>query len=347
MNPTAPAIVLLALTGLAAAQTVVFTNDFESGIPAEVTPGSAFLSSVQGYAGLGQSGNQFFGTFLRSATGNQVRLSLTNLPPHRTISLRFLFAAIDSLDGAGTYPAGDYFKITLDGRPIFREAFANALPTQIQTYTPTAGVTLARRVDLGFTGPGTYYTDSAYDLGADPVFSNFVHSASTAVFTFEIEGAGIQPIDDESWAIDNLRISVAGLPTGSVGSYGISCGPTLTANGVPGIGRALPMTLSGLPANTGLAMCAFGTSNTLFMGAPLPLPLHFINADGCWLLMDAAVVSAYPMAIAGGSATTSVPVPAQQSLIGFELFTQGWLFAPGASPSGLLFSGGLRLIVGI
>ena len=66
--------------------------------------------------------------------------------------------------------------------------------------------------DLGFSGPGSFFTDSAYYLGADPVFQNIAHTGSTAIFTFQIEGPGIQPLDDESWAMDNLSISVAGVP---------------------------------------------------------------------------------------------------------------------------------------
>lgn len=338
-------VAVLALATAARAQTVVFAEDFNTTLPAAINPGTALLTGVQGYAGLGATGNQFGGAFLRSATGNQVRLTLTALPAHRTISLAFLFAAIDSLDGAGTYPAGDYFKITLDGAPIFREAFANAIVSQIQTYTPPPGVQLARRVDLGFT-QGGYYLDSAYDLGADPVFGNFVHSASTAVFTFEIEGAGIQPLDDESWAMDNIRVIVDGLPIGSVGSYGISCGPALQAGGIPGVGRPLPLTLSNLPGSTLVALCALGTSNTSFSGAPLPLPLGFVGAPDCWLLLDPAVTSAYPMTLAGGSASATINIPAHASVIGFQLYTQGWAIAPGVNAGGLLFSGGLRLVVG-
>ena len=73
---------------------------------------------------------------------------------------------------------------------------------------PPANVQLARRVDLGFGGPGGFYTDSAYNFGADPQFANIAHSASSAVFSFVIEGEGVQSLDDESWAMDNLRVSV-------------------------------------------------------------------------------------------------------------------------------------------
>lgn len=198
----------VAAVASARADVIVFSTDFDTTIPPEISPGVATLTGVQGYAGLGPAGNQFSGRFLRSPTGSVVTLSLTGLPAHNAISLSFLFAAIDSLDGTGVFPAGDFFKVTLDGNQIFRESFANALPTQIQSYVPPLGVTLARRVDLGFSGPGGFFTDSAYYLGADPVFQNIPHTGSTATFTFQIEGPGIQPLSDESWAMDNLRVSV-------------------------------------------------------------------------------------------------------------------------------------------
>lgn len=191
-----------------AAPIQVFNTDFNGTLPGEITPGSATLTGVQGYSGLGPVGNQFGGNFLRSATGNTVTLSLTGLPAHNTISLEFLFAAIDSLDGTGSFPAGDFFKIVFDGVTLFSESFANALPSQIQSYVSPAGVELARHVDLGFGGPGSVYTDSAYNLGADPIFANFAHTGSTATIDFFMFGPGNQSLDDESWAMDNLRVSV-------------------------------------------------------------------------------------------------------------------------------------------
>lgn len=210
VNTTAGARLLsINLLGAPVTGTGVFATDFESPLPAEIDAGGgATRTPVQNYAGLGASGHAFAGQFLRSATGNVVTVTLTNLPAHSSLNLAFLYAAIDSLDGAGSFPAGDFFRITLDGTTIFREAFSNATPTQVQTYLSPPGVELARRVDLGFGGPGSFYTDSAYDLGADPQFQRIPHTGSTATFTFQIEGAGIQPLDDESWAMDDLRISV-------------------------------------------------------------------------------------------------------------------------------------------
>ena len=95
--------IVLAVSGAGtiAASVVVFQTDFNGALPSAISPGSALLTGVQGYAGLGPAGNQFGGNFLRSATGNTITLQLNGLPAHDTISLEFLFAAIDSLDGPG------------------------------------------------------------------------------------------------------------------------------------------------------------------------------------------------------------------------------------------------------
>jgi hypothetical protein len=202
---------LLLLTPAAAAQQV-YSSDFDGAPAPEVAPGVALLTGVQGYAGLGYPGNQFAGSFLRSPTGNTVTITLTNLPPHTSLDITFLFAAIDSLDGTGNYPEGDFLNVKLDGVSFFRESFANATAQQDQSYIPPAGAQLARRVDLGFTGPGSYYTDSAYDFSQDPRFHNIPHASSTAIITLQMEGPGIQPLDDESWAMDNLRVTAHGAP---------------------------------------------------------------------------------------------------------------------------------------
>ncbi|RYD66617.1 MAG: PEP-CTERM sorting domain-containing protein [Verrucomicrobiaceae bacterium] len=187
----------------------VFTTDFDTALPAEISPGSATLTPVQGFGALGPTGNSFGGSFLRSPTANVVTLQLTGLPAHTTVNIGFLLAAIDSLDGSGSYPSGEYFHIKLDGVTIFRESLANALQSQIQTYIPAPGAQLARRVDLGFSGPGSYFTDSAYNFAVEPNLQSIPHTASTLTLEYVIEGVGAQSLTDESWAIDNLKVEVA------------------------------------------------------------------------------------------------------------------------------------------
>lgn len=188
---------------------LAFFTDFESGIPAAVSAGTGLVTPTEGFGPLGPQGNTFGASFLRSATANVVKVTFADLAPHSTVSIGFLFAAIDSLDGTGTFPAGDFLKITVDGKAVFRESFANATDDQIQSYVPPPGGELARKVDLGFQGPGGYYRDSAYDMSVEPKLKNIQHTASTLTIEMTIEGEGTQTLDDESWAIDNLRVTTA------------------------------------------------------------------------------------------------------------------------------------------
>ena len=185
----------------------VVNTDFEGTLPPSIDVGDCTGTPSQGYEPLGPTGNKFGPTFLRCQTGNAIVVNVTGLAAHSKISIGFLFAAIDSLDGTGSFPAGDFMKITLDGAEIFRESFANADPNQIQSYIAPPGGELARHVDLGFSGPGGNYTDSAYDMNVDTRFHDLPHSGSTASIVFTLEGGGVQSLDDESWALDNLRIT--------------------------------------------------------------------------------------------------------------------------------------------
>ena len=331
------------LATLLPGQTVVFSSDFDGSMPSQVAAGSALLEGVQGFAGLGPAGNQFANTFLRSPTGNAVTIQLTGLPPHNAIAIDVLFAAIDSLDGTGSFPGGDFLAIEIDGNTFFRESFANATAGQIQSYVAPAGVTLARRVDLGFGGPGSFYTDSAYWLGGDPMFQSIGHTASTLTIRLQIEGPGIQSLSDESWGIDNLTIRTLQVSNpGSITSYGISCGPVLSALGNPLAGATLSTFVSNLPSTAVLAGLAWGLSNA----APLPLSLDSLGATGCFAHHDAAINMGSPMLVQLPAATASAPIPNQASVVGVTFFLQSWAFVPGANALGLLTSNGLRVQLG-
>ncbi len=158
----------------------------------------------EGFKGLGPTGNQFGGYLWRMPTGKTLQLSLS-LPPHSALSIEFLLAAIDSLDGSGTFPAGDVLRIEVDGVVVFRESFANATTSQIQSYVPPPGGELARRVDLGFT-KGEFYLDSAYNMALEPRLKRIPHTRPTALITFVFEEEGSQGLMDESWGMDNLKV---------------------------------------------------------------------------------------------------------------------------------------------
>ncbi len=336
-----PALLLTTLS----AQTV-FQSDFDSAMPAQVNPGSAALVGVQGLAGFGPASHPFAGQFLRSGTGNTVTVSLAALPAHDTLSIRCLFAAIDSLDGAWNYPNGDWFRITVDGVTVFRESFANASSFAVQTYMPPAGVELARRVDLGFSGPGNPFTDSAYDFGADPYLATIPHSATSATIAFVMEGPGNVPLSDESWGIDNLEVQVNSSTFGTAIAYGPSCGPRIEGRTTPSIGRVFQIGLSELPVGSSFAFGAFGLSQASLGANVLPLPLDSYGLQGCWLVQDAAILTMQPYAVAGTNASTGWLIPNSTMLSGLHMFHQAWVLASGANTGGVATSNGLRIRIG-
>jgi len=287
--PRLPSL-LLALPAVAQDR-VVFETDFDSGAPPEfATTPPITPEFVQQFAGLGRAGFGFEGDFYRVPTGQQVVLSLANLPAHSTLSLDFLFAAIDSLDGTGSFPSGDFFRVAVDGVEVFRESFANATPTQVQSYVPAPGVELARHVDLGFSGPGGYYTDSAYDMSLEPRFRGITHSAATATITFEIEGPGVQPLTDESWAIDRLRVRVDAPTTYcSAKLNSLGCTPTIGDLNVASIssGEYAVTAHDILNQENGLLFWGYAAANAPYHGGVLCVAPPTIRT---------------PVALSGGSA---------------------------------------------
>lgn len=343
MNASRNVLPLALLTAAAAAQTTVLSCDFENGLPPQIAAGSAAITGVQGFAGLGPTGGAFAGSFLRSETGNTISVTLTNLPPHNAIHLDFLFAAIDSLDGTGSYPSGDYFAIEIDGNTFFRESFANALASQVQSYVPPAGVELARRVDLGFSGPGGFYTDSAYWLGADPTFLAIGHTASTLTIAMRIEGGGIQSLTDESWALDNLTIrALTATNPGTVIAYGQGCGPTLSVFGSPRIGTTMPIHGANLPTGSVAAGFAIGTTDF----ANSPVSLASLGAPGCFALHDASISAGVPMVVASTAADFTWQIPYLPAAVGLQAYLQAWVVAPNVNALNVVTSNGLRVTFG-
>jgi len=185
--------------------TVLDTN-FDAGVPSGFS-GVTTTEGVQGYAGLGTGSNVFGGSFLRNATANATAVTFTGLPPHSDISIAFLLAIIDSWDGDPCHAGPDFFNVRVDGNLLFSENFQNS-NCGAQGYLPPPGVELAYRQTLGFTPTDTWYADSAYDMGLDPIFQNIPHTASTLTIEWFGSGVDYQPGADESWAIDNVVVTL-------------------------------------------------------------------------------------------------------------------------------------------
>lgn len=187
---------------------VVFSSDFnDANLPLQIS-GAGTLAGVQGYDGRGPDGNTFTGQFLyNSATGNPANattLTLTDLPPHRTLSIRFLLAIIDTWDGNN-----DDFIVTLDGNEIFNHTFRS---NGGQTFPYPAGSLIFRDQHAAYGDGGNTFRDGGYDMSRVPEFRNIPHTASSATISWFAAGNNWDGGTDESWAIDNLEVSVSDAP---------------------------------------------------------------------------------------------------------------------------------------
>ena len=140
--------------------------------------------------------------------GNQtVSLTLVDLPPHDSVWLEFDLYLIDSWDGGDLDYGPDIFEVGYGGSRsnllsnTFGECFA---PGDNLASEPEGSCDR----DLGFN-PG--FIDSIYRNLNDG--SSFGHNGSELVINFS--GRNLQGLDDESWGIDNVRVTVftAGLVT--------------------------------------------------------------------------------------------------------------------------------------
>jgi len=198
---------------------LVFSSDFDgASVPTEIS-GPGILASVEGYDGLGPADNPYSGQFLRNtATGDPATattLTLTNLPPHQSISIRFLLAIIDSWEGNN-----DRFTVALDGEAIFSNTFRNN--NAGQGYPYPAGTLIFRAQEAAGSSGSNAFRESGYDMSREASLRDIPHTASTATITFFASGNSWDGGDDESWAIDNLEVTVSPAPVETLVAPGAS-----------------------------------------------------------------------------------------------------------------------------
>ncbi|HEY6195595.1 MAG TPA: T9SS type A sorting domain-containing protein [Candidatus Eisenbacteria bacterium] len=195
---------------------VVFSTDFETGLPAQFSAPGAVIEGVQGYSGLGPVGRRFGGNFLHytSVTLFPTTLTVRNLPAHDHLSVKSLLAIIDSWDGT------EIMQISVDGNLRFANRFSLAL-ADTTTYSPAPpGAILSMGRELGFSLGSYYARDRAYDLGVEPAFLDLPHTADSVVVAWTISALSGPAADqwqgggDESWGIDAISVEVSSQTTG-------------------------------------------------------------------------------------------------------------------------------------
>jgi len=202
---------LLLLSSPSAYALTIYENDFQSAVGSEwshtLTQDAPTPYPFGARSFLGMFGNE------------KVSLSLSNLAAHSSVLLEFDLYLIRSWDGSSAGTQFDYgddrFKLAVaGGATLLDETFSNGNPAG-QSFGPLANnpyyTGASETYSLGFVFyDGIQQTsqvmDSVYRLSF-----NFAHDGDTLAFDFS--GYGLQNLEDESWGLDNVRVSLVPEPT--------------------------------------------------------------------------------------------------------------------------------------
>jgi len=191
------AMVTAAAAGYATAEQVIYQTDFVD------APGERW--SVQTVTDAPADDDPFLGRF----TNEPVQLTLTDLPAHDFVRIEFDLHMIRTWDGFNTTYGPDYWKMTTgDGRTWIDATFTNfnkeykgghhqSYPTVLHGERTIPSTGSVARNQLGWDRSTTYR-----------VSFTFPHVGDAIDFAFQARG--LQDVEDESWGIDNLRVTVLG-----------------------------------------------------------------------------------------------------------------------------------------
>ncbi|MBI1923618.1 leucine-rich repeat domain-containing protein [Candidatus Poribacteria bacterium] len=136
--------------------------------------------------------------FLGQFGNGTVRLTLTNLPPHTSVTVSLDLFIIQSWDGNDTTYGPDIWELNVTDGPTllhttFSVGFWQAYPDAYPGGDHPARTGAAENDTLGYTG------DSVYQLNF-----TFPHTASSLALNFS--AFGLQSLGDESWGLDNVAV---------------------------------------------------------------------------------------------------------------------------------------------
>ena len=142
-----------------------------------------------------------------------IDLSLDKLPSHGSMTVTFDLNILKSWDGDSPTVGPDRWKVAVAGGPTLLETtFSNNHKTSregsFQSYPAPGSVPQAGAVAVNTLGYGYWFGDATYHL----TFT-FPHTAPAATLTFSsslFEGKAepARSTRDESWGLDNVRVTV-------------------------------------------------------------------------------------------------------------------------------------------
>ena len=117
------------------------------------------------------------------------------------------------------------------------------------------------------------------------------------------------------------------------------------AGSLPALRRSLVLEVDGLPQSPLNAVFGVvGASSTLWEGLALPYDLESVGMPGCQLLVSGEILALVPNL--GGSATWSIPVPADATLAGGDYYAQIFVLDPGNNQLGAAVSNAVAASMG-
>lgn len=196
--------------------------------------------------------------------------------------------------------------------------------TQVFAQDFFPGVLMPVTAPLVVTPPAGTTGDSVRVTSLGPVGTN--HTIEFA----EIEVLQFADYTGETWRHG----------AGCKGTLGV---PTLACFPRPDMSATLTYSIGNVPA-PGLVLLAFGLSNQLQAGGPLPADLGIIGATGCWLLnsLDVLMVGA---PVSPGNVAVQLVLPNVPNANGLRMYQQAIVF-DAVNPFGITLSNGLEQLVG-
>jgi len=166
-------------------QAFVYCEDFQDASASRPEwSSSALYTTASGRRALGRFGNE------------TVRLALAGLPPHEKVTVAFQLWANGSWEGNGPTNGPDVFRVREGGTDRIATTFSNGGQRQAFPGSHPGGDNAAFS---GAAEPNA--AGSVYSLSA-----SFDHTAATLDVDFLAEG--LQALTDESWALDNVCVSI-------------------------------------------------------------------------------------------------------------------------------------------
>lgn len=199
-------VIVAALLGVqeATEASTIYFNDFQGVVGAEWSNTATAITPVGARRFLGQFGAE------------TVSLSLGGIAPHSQVTIDLDLFIILTWDGTGeVLGAGpDVWRLSVTSGPTLLNTTFALHPNQVQNYPDAAGSLMTHPLATGAAEHNTLgYIFSTLGDPEDAVYHlsfTFAHADSTVAFDFA--GIGLQAVTDESWGLDNVRVSIDDLP---------------------------------------------------------------------------------------------------------------------------------------